>query len=135
MLCDLIGSTALAAELDPEELHQILGNYQKTVGAAVARFEGHLARLMGDSVMAYFGWPRALEDAAERAVHAGLAITTEMEGLGRSHGVTIAVRVGIATGIVMVGDLEGPGGRRAPSLGRRPSFPRIYRSWRRPVKS
>src|SRR2546421_738753 len=76
-------------------------------GAAVGRFEAHVARLRGDGVMAYFGWPMALEDAAERAVHAGLGIVAEVERLSASRDLPLAVRVGIATGMVVVGDLEG----------------------------
>ena len=73
MFCDLVGSTALAARLDPEEMGDLLRAYQAAVAAAITRFEGHVAKYMGDGVLAYFGYPRAHEDEAERAVRAGLA--------------------------------------------------------------
>ena len=68
MFVDLVGSTALSARLDPEEMQEVLRAYQNTVTGEIARFEGHVAKLMGDGVLAYFGWPRAHEDEAERAV-------------------------------------------------------------------
>jgi class 3 adenylate cyclase len=74
MFCDLVSSTALAARLDPEEMHEIIRAYQNAVTGEIARFEGHVAKFMGDGVLAYFGWPKAHEDEAERAVRAGLAI-------------------------------------------------------------
>ena len=74
MFVDMVGSTALSARLDPEELGEVLRAYQNAVAAAVTRFEGHVAHFMGDGVLAYFGWPRAHEDDAERAVRAGLAV-------------------------------------------------------------
>ena len=75
MFVDLVGSTALAARLDPEEMRDVIRAYQNAVAGEITRFEGHVAKFMGDGVLAYFGWPRAHEDEAERAVRAGLAIT------------------------------------------------------------
>jgi class 3 adenylate cyclase len=103
MFADLVGSTALSVRLDPEDMREILAAYHQTVAAAVARFEGYIARLMGDGVLVYFGWPRAHEDAAERAVRAGRAIVEAVERLERAGGV-LSARVGIATGLVVVGD-------------------------------
>src|SRR3982751_1970604 len=77
---DLVGSTALSGRLDPEEMRAVLLAYQNTVAGEIARYGGHVAKLMGDGVLAYFGWPRAEEDEAERAVRAGLAIA---EAVGR----------------------------------------------------
>ena len=75
MFVDLVGSTALSAQLDPEDMREVIRAYQNAVAGEIARFEGHVAKFMGDGVLAYFGWPRAHEDEAERAVRAGLAIT------------------------------------------------------------
>jgi class 3 adenylate cyclase/pimeloyl-ACP methyl ester carboxylesterase len=104
MFADLVGSTALSVRLDPEDMREILAAYHQTVAAAVARFEGYIARFMGDGVLVYFGWPQAHEDDAERAVRAGLAIVEAVERLERAGG-ALSARVGIATGLVVVGDL------------------------------
>ena len=109
MFCDLVGSTALSERLDPEDMRDILRTYQNSVSGEVARFEGHVAKFMGDGVLAYFGWPAAHEDDAERAVRAGLAITGSVERLAAPTGERLATRIGIATGIVVVGDLAGEG--------------------------
>jgi class 3 adenylate cyclase/predicted ATPase len=109
MFSDLVGSTALSAQLDPEEMREILRAYHRTVAHAIARFEGHVAKYMGDGVLAYFGYPRAHEDEAERAVYAGLAIIEAMRTLRAPEGKVLQVRVGIATGPVVVGDLIGEG--------------------------
>ena len=107
MFVDLVGSTALSRRLDPEEMSQVLRDYQNTVAGEIARFEGHVAKFMGDGVLCYFGWPTAHEDAAERAVHAGLAIVVAVERLPIAAAERLAARVGIATGLVVVGDLVG----------------------------
>jgi class 3 adenylate cyclase/predicted ATPase len=106
---DLVGSTALSTQLDPEKMGEILRAYQNSVAGAVARFEGHVAKFMGDGVLAYFGWPKAHEDEAERAVRAGLAIADAVAETGTPSGEVLAARVGIATGLVVVGDLVGEG--------------------------
>ena len=109
MFVDLVGSTALATRLDPEEMRDVLRHFQNTASGEVIRFGGHVAKLMGDGVLAYFGWPQAHEDEAERAVRAALAVVKAANGLGVKGGQQLAVRVGIATGIVVVGDLIGVG--------------------------
>jgi len=109
MFADLVGSTALSRRLDPEEMREVLRAYQNAVAGEVARFEGHVAKFMGDGVLAYFGWPRAHEDEAERAVRAGLAIIDAVPTLPVKEGQPLAVRIGIATGLVVVGDLIGSG--------------------------
>ena len=87
MFVDLVGSTALSTRLDPEELRDVIHAYQNTVAAEIARLEGHVAKFMGDGVLAYFGWPQAHEDEAERAVRAGLAVTAAVARLPRpTHG-------------------------------------------------
>ena len=109
MFVDLVGSTELSSRLDPEEMGDLLRAYQDAVTGEVLRFQGHVAKFMGDGVLAYFGWPRAREDQTERAVRAGLAIS---EAVGRRPvpgGTKLAPRVGIATGLVVVGELVGTG--------------------------
>src|SRR5260221_10237502 len=107
MFVDLVGSTALRARLDPEEMRHVIRAYQNTVAGEITRFEGHVAKFMGDGVLAYFGWPKAHEDEAERAVRAGLAVTQAMGRLQTHAGRALQTRIGIATGLVVVGDLVG----------------------------
>jgi class 3 adenylate cyclase/predicted ATPase len=108
LFCDLVDSTALSARLDPEDLREVIRAYQDACAGAIARFDGIVAKFMGDGVLAYFGFPRAHEDEAERAVQAGLAIVAAVSRL-QTHHVALAVRVGIDTGLVVVGDLVGEG--------------------------
>ncbi|MCG8544889.1 MAG: AAA family ATPase [Alphaproteobacteria bacterium] len=107
LFCDLVGSTELSIRLDPEDLREVLRRYQNAVTAAVARYEGHVARFLGDGVLAYFGWPRAYEDQAERAIRTGLAAAAAVEAIGFDDGERLRARIGIATGEVVVGDLIG----------------------------
>ena len=107
MFCDLVGSTALSARMDPEDLREVISTYQKCVAETVRRFDGFLAKYMGDGVVVYFGYPRAHEDDAERAVRAGLALVQVVGQLQAAE--PLQVRVGIATGLVVVGDLVGAG--------------------------
>jgi class 3 adenylate cyclase/predicted ATPase len=109
MFCDLVGSTALSARFDPEELREEIRAYQNAVSAVVARYDGFVAKYMGDGVLAYFGYPRAHEDDAERAVRAGLEIEAAVTRLETRGTERLAVRIGIATGLVVVGDLVGEG--------------------------
>ena len=95
MFVDLVGSTALSTQLDPEEMREVIQAYQRTVAAEIARFEGHVAKFMGDGVLAYFGWPTAQEDEAERAVRAGLAATAAVARAGAHPAAgRLAARVG-----------------------------------------
>ncbi|HEX9569320.1 MAG TPA: adenylate/guanylate cyclase domain-containing protein [Rhodospirillales bacterium] len=109
MFADLVGSTALSQRIDPEDLSELIGGYQKAVAGEVARLKGHVARYMGDGVLAYFGYPHAHEDSAERAVHAGLAIVKAVGGLKSGDRESLRVRIGVATGPVVVGDIIGEG--------------------------
>jgi class 3 adenylate cyclase len=109
MFVDLVGSTALSNGIDPEDMREVIRAYQNAVAGEIARFEGHVAKFMGDGVLAYFGWPRAHEDEAERAVRTALAIVGSIARLVTPAQATLAVRVGIATGLVIVGDLVGEG--------------------------
>src|SRR5712675_409239 len=107
MFCDLVGSTALSARLDPEDLRGIIGEYQRCCAVLVERNGGFVAKYMGDGVLAYFGYPQAHEDDAERSVRAGLAV---VEAVGRLPArEDLPVRLGIATGLAVVGDLIGEG--------------------------
>src|SRR5687767_948869 len=110
MFVDLVGSTALATRLDPEPMRDLLRQFQNVTAGEIIRFEGHVAKLMGDGVLAYFGWPQAHEDEAERAVRAGLAVAEAVGALALGGREPLAARVGIATGLVVVGDLIGSGG-------------------------
>lgn len=114
MFIDLVGSTALSGRLDPEEMGELLHAYQKAVVGEIVSFEGHVAKFMGDGVLAYFGWPRAHEDEAERSVRAGLAIGKAVAALSGGGG-PLACRIGIATGLVVVGDLIGAGASQEES--------------------
>jgi class 3 adenylate cyclase len=109
MFCDLVGSTAMAARLDPEELREVIGAYHRSVAEAVRRFDGLVAKYMGDGVLVYFGYPQAHEDDAERSVRAGLDIVAAVGALDTPAIGKLQVRMGIATGLVVVGDLIGEG--------------------------
>ena len=107
MFSDLVGSTALSARMDPEDLREVISSYQKSVAETVQRFGGFVAKYMGDGVLVYFGYPQAHEHDAERAVRAGLELIQAVGGLNSS--APLKTRVGIATGLVVVGDLIGSG--------------------------
>ena len=107
MFSDLVGSTALSARMDPEDLREIISTYQKCIAETVRRFDGFVARYMGDGVLVYFGYSQAHEDDAERAVRAGLELITAVTALRLR--ASLQTRVGIATGLVVVGDLLSSG--------------------------
>ena len=107
MFSDLVGSTALSARLDPEDLREVISAYQRCVAETVRRFGGFVARYMGDGVLIYFGYPAAHEDDAERAVRSGLALIDAVATLPAPE--PLQVRIGAATGMVVVGDLVGSG--------------------------
>jgi class 3 adenylate cyclase/predicted ATPase len=109
MFCDLVGSTALSAQLDPEDLREVIGAYHNCVAEAVGGFDGFVAKYMGDGVLIYFGYPQAHENDAERAVMAALKLVSAVTALQLRSTVELACRVGIATGLVVVGDLVGSG--------------------------
>ena len=115
MFCDLVGSTALSARLDPEDLREVIAAYHRAVAEVVASFHGFVAKYMGDGVLVYFGYPQAHEDDAERAVRAGLGL---IDAVGRLDvkSVKLQARVGIATGLVVVGDLIGEGSAQEQSV-------------------
>ena len=114
MFSDLVGSTALSARMDPEDLRDVISAYQNCVAETVHRFDGFVARYMGDGVLVYFGYPQAHEDDAERAVRAGLELITAVTALKSR--ASLQTRVGIATGLVVVGDLIGSGDTQERSM-------------------
>src|SRR5216684_3667273 len=102
MFCDLVDSTALTAQLDPEDMGDLLRAFQRAVAAAVTRFDGHVAKWTGDGASVYFGYPRAHEDDAERATRASIALVEAVGKLRRERGIALEVRIGISTGLVVV---------------------------------
>src|ERR1700730_10859069 len=116
LFSDLVGSTALANEIDPEDMSALIKRYQDVCAGAIARFDGFIAKFMGDGVLAYFGYPQAQEDAAERSVYAALAIIDGLSQLNRPDGKPLKTRVGIATGVVVIGDIIGSGAAREHSI-------------------
>ncbi len=110
LFSDLVGSTALSERLDPEDFREILREYQAACSSVVRLYDGYLAKYLGDGILAYFGYPVAHEDDARRAVQSGLGITEAIEGISkkfqREAGIAVNVRVGIHTGLVVVGDMD-----------------------------
>src|SRR5262249_35356404 len=115
MFCDLVDSTALASQLDPEDLREVIRAYQATCAEVIQHFAGHIAQYLGDGLLVYFGYPQAHEDDAQRAVRAGLGIVAAMAArnayLEQHYQARLAVRLGIHTGLVVVGEM-GSGARR-----------------------
>src|SRR6266436_6419977 len=107
MFCDLVDSTRLSGQLDPEDLREVVRAYQSTCAEVIERFDGHIAQLLGDGLLVYFGYPQAHEDDAQRAVQTGLEMIEALETLNtrleQEQGIRLAVRVGIHTGLVVVG--------------------------------
>jgi class 3 adenylate cyclase len=126
MFCDLVASTLLAERLDPEDLREVIHDYQATCAAVIDRFEGHIAQYLGDGLLVYFGYPQAHEDDAQRAVRAGLGILAAIASLNghleQHHGVQLAVRLGIHTGLVVVGGVDHHGRQEQLALGVTPNI-------------
>lgn len=116
LFSDLVGSTQLATRLDPEDMSSLLRTYQRVSAEVIERFGGYTAQYLGDGILAYFGYPEAHENNAERAVHAGLGIVQRASRLEIDSGDTLAVRVGIATGLVVAGDHDAEGGASGSSV-------------------
>src|SRR5262245_49918682 len=126
LFCDLVDSTALAGQLDPEELREVVRAYQGACAKVIARFEGHIAQYLGDGLLVYFGYPLAHEDDPQRAVRAGLGIVEAMRGLNthleQERGVHLAARLGIHTGLVVVGEVGGGSRQEQLALGETPNL-------------
>src|SRR6476646_1118048 len=122
MFCDLIGSTALSARLDPEDLREVIRSYQARVASTIQQFNGFIARYVGDGVLIYFGWPEARETDAERTVRAGLAVAAAVNRVPVG-GEPLQVRIGIATGLVVIGEPIGSGdSRQQTAVGETPNL-------------
>ena len=126
LFCDLVGSTQLSGQLDPEDLRAVVRAYQETAAEVIQRYEGHIAQYLGDGLLVYFGYPTAHEDDARRAVHTGLGIVEAMGTLnGRlqaEYGVALVVRLGIHTGPVVVGVMGGGARHEHLALGETPNI-------------
>jgi class 3 adenylate cyclase/predicted ATPase len=127
MFCDLVGSTALSTQLDPEELREVVRAYQETCAGVIHRYEGHIAQYLGDGVLVYFGYPAAHEDDAQRAVRTGLEIVEAIKGQGtgvrgQEERQALQVRIGIHTGVVVVGEIGAGGKREQLALGDTPNI-------------
>ena len=129
MFCDLVGSTALSGQLDPEDLREVVRAYQETAAEVIARFEGHIAQYLGDGLLVYFGYPSAHEDDAQRAVRAALEIIEALQNLNvqmkptlAAAGTSLQVRVGIHTGLVVVGEMGGGDRHEQLALGETPNI-------------
>src|ERR1700759_4882144 len=120
MFCDLVGSTALSEKLDPEELRNLLHTYRTLCGDVISRYDGFVARYVGDGILTYFGWPSAHEEDAERAVRAALEIVHTVKRASSTE--DLAVRIGIATGPVVVGEAAGAGDQSKLAVGSTPNL-------------
>ena len=120
MFCDLVGSTELSTRLDPEDLQEVIRAYHDSCAKAIAQYNGYIAKFMGDGVLAYFGYPQAHENDAERAARAGLDIVGAMANVSAAQAplreMEMAVRIGINTGLVVVGDIIGEGAAEEASV-------------------
>jgi class 3 adenylate cyclase len=126
LFCDLVDSTLLAGQLDPEDLRDVIRAYQAACATVIEPLEGHIAQYLGDGLLVYFGYPRAHEDDAQRAVRAGLSMVAAVQALNtqlaQRHGVRIAVRIGIHTGVVVVGEMGGGSRQEQLALGDTPNL-------------
>ena len=126
LFCDLVDSTVLASQLDPEELREVVRAYQEACAKVITRFEGHIAQYLGDGLLVYFGYPLAHEDDAQRAVRAGLGIVEALgqlnTRLAQERGMHLAVRLGIHTGLVVVGEVGGGTRQEQLALGETPNL-------------
>jgi len=129
LFCDLVGSTELSAQHDPEDFRELLRRYHDAMTAVVHRYGGYVANYLGDGILAYFGWPQADEDEAAQAIRAGLDAVAAVREL------SLEARVGIASGTVVVGDLEGAGRRQIGAIaGETRTLRRACRRWRDPIR-
>src|SRR5215813_3858085 len=122
MFCDLVGSTAISEQLDPEEFREVVHAYQEVCAEVISRFEGHIAQYLGDGLLVYFGYPEAHEDDAQRAAWAGLGIIEAVEKLNGQLSHPLHLRIGVHTGLVVVGEIGGGEKRELLALGETPNL-------------
>jgi class 3 adenylate cyclase len=126
MFCDLVDSTTLSGQLDPEEYRDVVRAYQRVCTEVIQRYDGHIAQLLGDGLLIYFGYPQAHEDDAHRAVRTGLGILAAMGDLNtrlrQAQNIQLGVRLGIHTGLVVVGEMGGAGRQEQLALGETPNI-------------
>src|SRR5262249_31280458 len=126
MFCDLVDSTKLSSQLDPEEYRDVVRAYQSACTEVIQRFDGHVAQLLGDGLLIYFGYPHAHEDDAQRAVRTGLDMLAAMGDLNtrlqQEKGIPLAIRLGIHTGLVVIGAMGGAGRQEQLALGETPNI-------------
>src|SRR2546425_10334650 len=127
MFCDLVDSTKLSSQLDPEEYRDVVRAYQRVCSEVITRFDGHIAQLLGDGLLVYFGYPQAHEDDAHRAVRTGLGILAAMGDLNsrlqqQAQGIQLALRIGIHTGLVVIGEMGSSGRQEQLALGETPNI-------------
>ncbi len=132
MFIDLVGSTTLSQQLDPEDYHARVVAYQTACRQVIARYEGHIAQYLGDGVLVYFGYPAAHEDDAVRAVRSGLEIVTAVSQLAYTP--PLQVRIGIHTGLVVVGEIGAGERTERLALGRRRTLPPACKAWPSPIR-
>ena len=126
MFIDLVDSTRLSSQLDPEEYRDVVRQYQQVCTEVIQRYAGHIAQLLGDGLLVYFGYPHAHDDDAQRAIRAGLGMLAALghlnQRLQHSNGLQLAMRIGIHTGLVVIGDMGGPGRQEQLALGEVPNI-------------
>jgi class 3 adenylate cyclase len=126
MFCDLVDSTRLSSQLDPEDLREVVRAYQQVCSTVITQFDGYIAQFLGDGLLVYFGYPQAHEDDSQRAVRAGLGMLAVMgdlnQGLQQAKSIQLAIRVGIHTGLVVVGEMGGAQRQEQLALGETPNI-------------
>ena len=138
LFCDLVDSTTLAEHLDPEDFREVVRAYHQACTEMIQRFDGYVAQYLGDGVLAYFGYPVAHEDGAQRAVRTGLGLLDAIAPLNTQLALPpaeqVAIRLGVHTGVVVVGDVGEGVARSRWRWGRRPTLRRDCNPWRRPIR-
>ena len=138
VFCDLADSTQLSQQLDPEDLREVVRAYQETAAEVIQHYEGHIAQYLGDGLLIYFGFPIAHEDDAQRAAYTALGILDAMGMLNTrleaDYSVKLAVRLGIHTGPVVVGEMGGGGRYEIWPRGKRSTLPHVSKVWPRPIR-